>query len=267
MKMKKHLVAVLLCALALGACSRPAERSADYAGSAVSEKKAPRTALLAYEHHIEINAEAAQLPALVETAQKLCHASADDACVVLESRIGSGELAYAKLKFRAKGSGIAKLIAALSKHGELVNRSTIAEDLGAPIHDGAKKLQMLKNYRDKLEALQGKAATDLDSLVRLTRELAEVQSQIEELDGTQAKLMQRVDTEILHVNISTLHQKSVWRPVSDASSEFGNLFAHGVGTAISATAFLLPWIFLLSLLTWGVRALWRRWRKRASKVH
>lgn len=263
MTMKKRLAVALFCALALGACSKPAARFADHAGSAVSETKAPRTALLAYEHHVEINAEAAQLPALLEAAQKLCHASADDACVVLESRIGSGEQAHAKLKFRAKGSGIAKLIAALSRHGVLVNRSSIAEDLSAPIHDGAKKLQMLKNYRAKLEALQGKAATELDSLIRLTRELAEVQSQIEELDGTQAKLIQRVDTEILHVDISTSHQKSVWRPVSEAGSQFGSMFAHGVGTAISATAFLLPWIFLLSLLTWGVRALWRRWRKRA----
>jgi hypothetical protein len=261
----RTLCAALVCVLALGACSRDpgyagGAKLAEAPAAAVGRSAKP-SAMLAYEHSIEVEAQEKQVPQLFASAQQMCTANAEDACVVLESRISAGEGAHATLKFRAKSAGIARLIDGLSKQAEVRNRSSLAEDLAAPIGDANKKLQMLKDYRAKLEALQGRATADVDSLIKLTRELAQVQSEIEALSGRQAKMMERVETEILTVHIQSAISKSLWRPIGKAASEFGSNLSSGAASTIVATAFILPWAVFLLLAAWGIRKLWRLWRR------
>ena len=257
--------AALVCLTALGACSRHPEYSGGAklmdARARAETRAAKPAALLAYEHLIEVDAQEKQVPQLFASAQQMCVANTDDSCVVLESKISAGEGAHATMKFRARAAGIAKLIDGLSKQAEVLNRSSVAEDLAAPIGDANKKLQMLKDYRAKLEALQGRATADVDALIKLTRELAQVQSEIEALSGTQAKMMERVETEILTVHIQSLRNKSLWRPIGSAASEFGSNLSSGASSTIVATAFILPWAVFLLLAGWGIRKLWRLWRK------
>jgi hypothetical protein len=261
----RTLCAALVCLAVLAACSQhPGSSGGAKLLEAPAPAAAPATksaALLAYEHSIEVDAQEKQVPQLFASAQQMCAADTDNACVVLESRISAGEGAHANLKFRAKGAGIAKLIDGMSKQAEILNRSSVAEDLAAPIGDANKKLQMLKDYRTKLEALQGRATADVESLIKLTRELAQVQSEIEALSGTQAKMMERVETEILTVHIQSVRNKSLWRPIANAGSEFGSNLSSAAASTIVATAFILPWAVFLLLAGWGIRKLWRLWRK------
>ena len=165
------------------------------------------------------------------------------------------------MKFRAKASGIKKLIATLSAQGEVVNQSTSAEDLAGPIADTAKQIAMLTDYRTSLEALRSRPSTDLDALMKLTRELAEVQSQIETLTGSQAGLMQRVQTELLNVSINSYQGSSFWGTIGDSASAFGEVLSEAIGAAIIAVAYLLPWAVLIGAIAWVTRAI-LRWRKR-----
>jgi hypothetical protein len=260
-EMMKRFLLVLLSLSFLTGCAKKEEvaaRTPSLAGAVVSDKT-PR--YLAYEHSLEIKTEASKVTVLFEKALAVCHESSNDACAVLESRVSSGDSATAHLKFRAKPSGIKKIITALSQQAEVTRQSTTAEDLEGPISDATKKLAMLKDYRAKLEALNGRASKDIDALIKVNSELAHVQSDIEALEGKHAHLMQRVETEILDVTIMSPHQASFWRPIGRAISEFGGNLSQGISTAITAIAYLIPWIFIFIFALWAGRKLWRRWKK------
>ena len=143
--------------------------------------------------------------------------------------------------------------------------STSAEDLAGPIQDTAKQLAMLTDYRSKLEALRSRSNNDVDALIKLNRELADTQSQIEALTGEQAQLVQRVETEILNVTISSYESRSFWSPIGDSTSEFGDHLSEGIASAITAMAYIIPWSLVLLLLIWVARKLWGlRKRKQAA---
>lgn len=136
-----------------------------------------------------------------------------------------------------------------------------AEDLAAPIGDSAKKLAMLNDYRSKLEALRGNASQNIDALIKVNQELAQVQSDIESLSGERAHLIQRVETEILTVSISTSNSRAFWRPIGNAFSDFGINLAQGISSAIYGAAYIIPWSITLLLLWWGGRKIWSRRRR------
>lgn len=218
----------------------------------------------AYQHSILIDTEERKVTAIHEAGIAACREASIDLCTVLESHISTGRAPSASLTFRAKQSGIPKLIAALGKLAEITDRSTSAEDLAGPIDDAARKLAMLNDYRTKLEALRERASSDVDALIKVNRELAQVQSELEATTGKHAHLMQRVETEILNVSIRSTLNQSFWRPIALALSDFGTNLSQGMSIAVTGVAYLIPWAFVLGLTTWVVRKLWRR-RKRPER--
>lgn len=119
---------------------------------------------------------------------------------------------------------------------------------------------MLANYRTKLEALRGRSNADVDSLIKLTRELAQVQSDLENLAGSQAQLIQRVETEILNVSITSYRSRSFWSPIGDSTTGFGQSLSEAIVVFITALAYLIPWAPLLVVGIW----VWRKLRRRKA---
>lgn len=253
----KRLLLVLFIILLASGCNKKDE-SAAMEPSAVPAPAGKAASFLAYEHSLQLDTEEPKVAEVFEAALAACREAASDLCVVLESHVSSGRDASASLKFRAKPNGIRKIMAALSKQADVTNQSTTAEDLEAPIADAAKNLAMLKDYRSKLEALRGRASNDIDALIKVNHELAEVQSNIEASEGKHAHLVQRVDTEILNVSIHSLEHRAFWRPIGFAIADFGSNFSQGISTAITGIAFLIPWALVLAGVMLGGRKLWRR---------
>lgn len=260
--MARHAV-MLVSLLLLSGCAKQAQLGPQQIAAApASPPKANQ--YLAYEHTVAIDADDDKVAPLFDAAQAACRAAAADACVILEARITRGDSSQAALRFRAKPEGIKKLIAAVSGLGKVSSLSTTAEDVAGPIADTAKQVAMLTDYRARLEALRGRA-TDVDSLIKLNHELAEVQSKIESVTGEQAHLLQRVETEILNVSISSYRNRSFWSPIAESFSGFGGDLSDGIATAITALAYLIPWGLILALIVWGLRKLWKgRKRKPAG---
>jgi hypothetical protein len=255
--MRRLLIALLLLGAIAGCSSKDgAATIANTPSSRAAADSASR--YLAYQHSIQIDTEERKVTTIYEAGQAACREAAIDLCTVLESRINTGRAAYASLKFRAKPSGIQKLNLALGKHAAITERSTSAEDLAAPIEDATKKLGMLNDYRTKLEALRGRASNDVDALIKVNRELAQVQSELEAITGKHAHLVQRVETEILNVTIRSDHNQSFWSPIALAMSDFGSNLSQGVSIAISGIAYLIPWALVFGLAAWVCRKLWRR---------
>ena len=260
--MKRLLITVLLL-LGLIGCSKENASAplADTATAAAPSRGAgansPRRTL-AYSHSIQIDTQESRVAAIYESALAACRGASDDLCTLLDSHISTGRFSSASLRFRAKPSGIAKLIAALGKQADITDQSTKAEDLAGPIQDGEKKLAMLTAYRTALEDLRNRAGNGVDALIKVNHELAEVQSELETAAGKQAYLVQRVQTEILEVSIGSERNQSFWRPISLATSDFGANLSQGSSTAITGVAYLIPWAVIIGLAVWIARKVWRR---------
>jgi hypothetical protein len=219
---------------------------------------------LAYEHTIDIETDADKVVPAFSAAQASCKESVAAECVVLEAKIDTGEFPYAHLRFRAKPEGIRKIDASLSAQGDVTDRATTAEDLARPLEDTARRLDMLQDYRQRLEALRGKASSDIEPLIKVNKELAQVQSDIEALTGERARLTQRVETEILTVSISSDRRRALWTPMRVALSEFGSNLSAGIASVVTAMAYILPWSLVLLGFTGLARGLWLRWRRRRT---
>ena len=260
--MPRLLLVVPLWLALLAGCSQRGEAPASVGAAGQGEAKVSEAnRFLAYEHSIYLQAEEDKVLSIFEAAQAACREAVEESCAILEARVSSGDAASASLRFRAKAGGIRKLIAILSAQGEVASQSTSAEDLAGPIADTAKQIAMLTDYRTSLEALRGRPSNDLDALMKLTRELADVQSQIESLTGAQAGLTQRVQTELLNVSINSHRSSSFWGTIADSAASFGDVLSSGIAATIIAFAYVLPWAVFIGGIAWIALAI-RRWRKR-----
>jgi hypothetical protein len=225
---------------------------------------ASRSRQLAYEHFVDIDAAPDRVAAIHDAGVAACRAATAAGCTLLESRVDSEPEAEASLKFRARPDVIPKLLEALGRKEGIARRSTHVEDLSGPIADTARQLAMLEDYRSRLEALRNRAGNDVDALIKLNHELADVQSRLEAEDGKRAVLARRVDNEILNVSIRSEQRRPFRAPIRRALSEFSGNLAQGISVAIAGVAYLLPWLLIIAIVAWVVRRLWRRRRGRAN---
>lgn len=258
----KFILLVLILIVNLTACAKKEDTGGVVSTPRTNSADKATNRYLAYQHAITVDTEEQKISAVFESVQSKCRSATDEFCEILESRLSTGQTASAFLKFRAKPSGIQKLIAAISKHAEVSEQSSSAEDLASPISDTTKKLEMLKDYRLKLEALRDRAKNDVDALIKLNKELAQVQSELEAINGKHIHLMQRVETEVLMVTIRSVQNQSFWRPIAIAITDFGGNLSQGISVAITGVAYLIPWTLLLMFMAWAGRKFWRRWRAR-----
>jgi len=241
----------------------PASGANDSTGKA-APPAARRT--LAYRHTLAVDVAEDKVVLVFEAGQAACRAMVAEQCTVLNARVtgpATGQAhgrqaATATLTMRAQPPAIPRLRAVFASQGVISRQATSAEELAGPLEDGAKKLALLTDYRARLEALRMRAANDIDSLIKVNRELAEVQAELEAAAGNQVALQQRVDTELLEVTIDAASSQSFWRPIAQSVDEFGASLSQGTALAISGVAWQLPWAVLLGFASWVVRKLWRR---------
>lgn len=262
--MLRTLSILLLTALLTTGCAQKAE-NAPATGAAGAPAAASDEAVkqaIAYEHSLTLDAPADKVATLFKTVETLCQQATAEQCVMLDSRLEGSDRPSGRVKVRAKREGIRQIMERLGSEGNIIEQSVTGEDLAAPISDTDKRLAILNGYRARLEALGARTGADLESLMRLNRELAQVQEQIESLTGENANLQRRVATETLTVTIYSVDRTSFWRPIGDALDEFGTNLSEGIATLIIVIAALLPWI----LVTGFIACVVRRWLARGKRA-
>jgi hypothetical protein len=260
--MRPCLIAILLLALLAGCSEKPQDGAAAPVLERSSSAASPAR-YLAYQHAVQLDVEESRVAEVHQATLEACAAAQAEQCVVLESRLGTGARVFAEVRLRAKPEGIKNLLATLGKQGKIANQSVKAEDLAGPLEDAAKKLAMLNDYRSKLEALRSRANSDIEAMIKVNKELAETQASIEEISGQRAHNLQRVNTEILSLSISSAEGKSPWRPVARALDNFADDLGRGLSGAITALAYLIPWSLVFLFFGWLGRKLWLRRKKPA----
>ncbi|HEY9025446.1 MAG TPA: DUF4349 domain-containing protein [Burkholderiaceae bacterium] len=262
----RTLAAPLMLLALLAGCDRPAvlarEPSAPAMAKAQERAGDGRRATLATTRRVDMEVAPDGVAPLFASTQAACEADAASACVVLASRLDTGDYAHAELTLRAAPAGIARLLAKLHSGHGLVGESASSEDLAAPIVDSERQIAMAREYRESLLALRAKGGNDIKAMMSINEELARVQSQLESATGERAHLQRRIDTETLTVVIASTgaRESHPWRTIASAFGEFGAHLADATGAAITFVAYAIPWAIVLLPLAWGARWLWRRRR-------
>ena len=261
--MRKLMAIIAALAVTLVGCD-----SAGNAGAPVSLElsrqmaEAPRSQFLAYEHSLTIEIDHDRLAEKFDTLLSSCAMDTKYECTVMQSNLSVGDHAYAVVQMRMLPNGIAAFTTIAADGAEVTARSTHVEDLESSIMDVRSRTAMLTATRDKLLEIEDKAATDVESLIRIASELSRVQSELEQLAGRSAHQTQRVARQVLNIRLSTQGSRSFWAPIGDALSEFGDNLSSGISDAISILAYLLPWLLIVYVLLYLVRIVWRRTRSR-----
>ncbi|MDC8756380.1 DUF4349 domain-containing protein [Janthinobacterium fluminis] len=255
----KIALTVLLGMLLLGGCSSKGG-DADSQGGAAKVADRGRGAYLAYVHALSVDTAEADVRGLHDSLIAACKAEPADGCVVLDSSLSGGRSVDARVSFRATPAGVQRLIGLAASGGELASQSTKVEDLAGPIVDSNKRLDMLKQYQQKLRELERRADRDVDALIKVSRELASVQSELEQASGDNARLLERVNKDVLNVSIGARMKRAFWKPVGLALDEFSGNLSNGISGAITGFAYILPWLLAFALLFPLARKAWRKLR-------
>jgi hypothetical protein len=128
------------------------------------------------------------------------------------------------------------------------------------MQDTQSRLEMLGNYRKELLALQTKAATnDQRGCGNQDRiGIVDGAEQFGTCSGEAAFQTKRVTTDIVTINFAVAEQRAFWRPVREAFRDFLGNLSNGVSQAITAVAYIMPWLFVVVPGLYLVRFLWRR---------
>ena len=102
------------------------------------------------------------------------------------------------------------------------------------ILDTGKRIEQLERFEKKLLKLESRSDADIDSLLKVASQLSETQTQLEYLQGSRAALLQRVQTDILNINLNRIYDESFLGTISDAFGDFGESFTYAIEGLINA---------------------------------
>ncbi len=253
--MRQWIVLLTMTGLLAGCGGGPQSETAKLAETRVEHERAAR---VAYEHRIDIEVPSGQVRQVAEAVQRTCAALPERGCTLLETSVRGGMEADATIQMRVVPDGVNKVLASLDGRGAVMSRSSKGEDLAEPIDDAERRMGMLTGYRDQLQTLARQRALDADALIKLHRELAEVQSEIEKAATANAQLHRRVDTELLTVSMRDRAKGGQGYKVQRALEDFGEDLLQGVAMLITFVASALPFAMAGTI---GY-AVWRRIRAR-----
>ena len=213
---------------------------------------------LSREHRVVIDVPETELEQRFHRLADRCTADAAHHCTILQSDLASGQFPSGFIKLRIDPGAVEDMITFASSLGRLEHRSTMVEDLADAMQDTQSRIAMLTNYRKQLLDLQAKAATNVDAAVRIASELSKVQSDLERATGDAAYQAKRTTTDILKITFAVSEQKAFWHPVHEAARDFLGNLSNGMSQAITAVAYIVPWLFVVIPGLYLVRFLWRR---------
>lgn len=298
----KRIVALALVALSLAGCGQQGgEEKVVTTGSRMpaADMAAPPPPLpapggaqeqtikpkLAYSHRLALEMAADRIGPRYERARAMCLNDAKIGCILVQASIAGGDsrarqLPYASLTVRLPHDKLAIFEQALlapfegEAKGEPIvrERATDAEDLTYALLDVERRLAQLADYRDRLVALAKRGDAKVDDLIKIEEKISEVQSQIEALQAQQRGLNQRVDTEVLSIQLAPIASiESVRSPLAEAWRQAGQVLGESAARAFTFLVMAIAWIPVALILLVVLRLLWRvvrgRWRRATSTAH
>jgi hypothetical protein len=242
------------------ACNRNNHLVSEPQALMVSQPQRAQTAhsTLSREHSVTIEVPESDLHSGFQRLTDRCTADSANHCTILQSDVSSGQYSAGLIRLRIDPKAVEDLIGFAASLGRLDHRSTQVEDLADAIQDTQSRIEMLTTYRKQLIELQAKAATNVDAAIKIASELSTVQGNLEQANGQAAIQTKRTTTDIVTIRFSVTEQKAFWRPIGEAVRDFFGNLSNGISQAITAVAYILPWLLVVIPGLYLVRFLWRR---------
>lgn len=254
----RHGAAALLCAaLLVAGCSK---KEAAGVLAAPTGGAAPQGAFLAYEHDVRIDLDAGELAQRLAQSQAACQKATFGECEVLEVGQDGGDWPSARLVVRIVPAGVEPMIAAASRGGAIGSRSTHAEDLARAVQDNGELQERLRREQARLLEFQQRRDLAVADMIALSRQLAEVEAQLQAASQESAQQQRRIQTQKLTLRFQPPGGQSGRGEIAQAVRDFFATLAIGTAWTIRAVAFLIP----VALVLCVVVALWRRLRRRRA---
>ncbi|MGR5150532.1 DUF4349 domain-containing protein [Photobacterium swingsii] len=256
--MKKSVWVVLgLSLLSLMGCGDESQPYQSTTPQVYSEQgDAADDSTLAYYHSVSVELERKDVEPRYQDLLDKCQQVTEYQCTLTSSYLNADRYIQANVEVRILPAGVNDFLALASLEGETKNLSTTSEDLTGAIVDNDQRLAMLMDYKKELLDLKKISGQDVSALVQIASELAQVQSQIETAQGEQAKLKQRVNLDVVSVSLYSYEPTSFMTPIKDAGNGFITNLSESIGQAITAVAYLLPWLPILAIFVYVLRKAW-----------
>ncbi|HEX4150677.1 MAG TPA: DUF4349 domain-containing protein [Steroidobacteraceae bacterium] len=213
---------------------------------------------LSREHSVVIDVPETELEQRFNRVTARCTADAAHHCTVLQSDLSTGDTPAGHIRLRIDPDAVEGLINFASSQGRLEHRSTSVEDLAEVIQDTQSRLEMLTNYRKQLLELQAKAGTNIDAAVKVASELATVQGNLERATAEAAYQNKRTTSDVVMIDLVVAQRTAYWRPIREALRDFLGNMSNGMSQAITAIAYIVPWLFVVVPGLYLIRLFWRR---------
>jgi DNA repair exonuclease SbcCD ATPase subunit len=252
----------LVCFVGLAACNRNShfspEPGAALTISHVQQRAESAPGTLSREHTVTVEVAESELNSSFKRLSDRCTADSANHCTILQSDVSSGQYSSGLIKLRIDPKAVEDLIGFAAGLGRLEHRATQVEDLAEAIQDTQSRIEMLTTYRKQLLELQAKAGSNIDAAIKVASELSTVQGNLEQATGQVAYQTKRTTTDIVTIHFLVSEQKAFWRPIREAVRNFFGNLSEGISQAITAVAYILPWLLVVIPGLYLVRFLWRR---------
>jgi hypothetical protein len=250
-----------VCLVGMTACNRKAQFLSEQQ-PALMMSQSPRAesahSTLSREHSVTIEVPESDLHSSFQRLTDRCTADTANHCTILQSDVSSGQFTSGLVKLRIDPKAVEDLIGFAAGLGRLEHRSTQVEDLAEAIQDTQSRIEMLTTYRKQLLELQSKAGPNIDAAIKVASELSTVQSNLEQSTGQAAYQAKRTTTDVVTIRLWVTEQKASWRPIRESVRNFFGNLSEGISQAITAVAYILPWLLVVIPGLYLVRFLWRR---------
>lgn len=246
-------------------------------GEQNSPEPEPET-YLAYRYAYGLRAPADAVRPLVQQHQQACEAAGPALCQIVNSNVteAGSDRVNARLVIRAEPGWLTTFRAGLEADaenagGEVTSSSQSAEDLTRPILDTQARLDAQIQLRERLTGLLDRQGANIEELIRVERELARVNGDIESATAQLRAMRARVSMSIADLNYQSEIRpisRSTVNPVGEAIRDFAGIVLGGLAVMIRLIAGILPWLILIIPAVW-LLARWRRSvnrRKAAEKA-
>ncbi|WP_421790784.1 DUF4349 domain-containing protein [Hyphobacterium sp.] len=224
---------------------------------------------LAYAYGMAVETPSDNLEALFQLHRQVCEDAGPNVCQIINAQVStqSADRSSGQLSLRATPAWLTEFRARISEDaeaagGRLLSETTSAEDLSAPILDTRARLTGQTALRDRLILLLETDEASVEELIRVERELARVQTEIESATSRLRYLERRVSMSLLTINYrseAVPFTPSTTNPITAAINDFLSIASRGLATVIRLTAAILPWLILIIPAFWLIRSRWRRW--------
>jgi len=250
---------VVLLALAFGALPACAKKVlAPPPPAAVAGEQSKAEAFLAYEHEIRVDLGDNSIATHVDAVREACTAERFGACSLLSVQQSAGNYPRGEIVVRIVPSGVEPLVKLAAEGGAIGNRSTRAEDLAEAVADNAHRRELLANQRERLQGFQAREDLAVADMLALSKELAELEVQLDAAAKESAQQRRRIETNRLTIGFTVPNVEADTSRIGSALKNLWNSFDEGVADALEYLGYGLPFLALGLPLLLVLRWLWRR---------